>query len=279
MSYVNIARPSAPLRGFGSAGLGALPRPVQRLRVKNMLPRGRGFRGLGYSISATPPYFTPDPETVVTISPTNGMSPFPVVSTESYLQKNLVGMLQSTDVNLQQFPDAPGATIARYTLAQWIADFTQQAQQRCSMYPGSCGSSTPEQLGQKYGTLGYQVMQMKPTQPGASSPPPPTPTPQVTQPQPAQPQQLSNGPAVGIPVASSPANSPAGSTAPASSPAGQLPRNDAGNAAAIVAFNAPAFLTNPVSIFGFDVPMWILLAGAGVGVYALASSDGGGRRR
>jgi len=261
MAYVNITRPSGGLNG---RGLGAIPRPVQRLRVKNMLPRGRG---MGYAISAAAPYFTPDPPTFVTVTPTTGALPFQVVSTESYLQQNLVGQMQNS------------AQYNGWTLAQWIAAITADAQQRCSFYPGSCGSSTPEQLGQKYGTLAYQIMQLKASQQPASSPAPvpvtpsgsfgPNPTPG------AIPPQVSSGPAIGVSVPTSPA-SPAGSPGQASIP--------------LVPFTTPAqtsaptgvdfsFLTNPISLFGYGVPLWMLLAAGGAGIYALASSGGGGRHR
>jgi hypothetical protein len=267
MSYVNIANPSAPLRGI--AGLGALPRPVERLRVRNMLPRRRGIAGLGYAISATPPYFTPDPDQYVTITPTNGSPAFQADSTESYLQKNLVGQMQ----NSGQYNG--------WTLAQWIAAITADAVQRCGFYPGSCGSSTPEQLGQKYGTLAYQIMQMKATQQQASTPVPPPvpPMPVIAPPPPRQPvqvttpptpQPLNNGPAVGIPFVplSTPppvqVNTLPGAT-PAPAPAAAASGVDL------------SFLTNPISLFGFNVPMWMLLAGAGIGVYALSSSSSGTR--
>ncbi len=339
MAYVNINTPSRPLR---PAGLGALPRPVQRMRIKNLLPRGMG--GLGYTIAAAPPYFTPDPEAYVTIAPTNGMAPFTVVSTESYLQKNLAGQMQNS------------AQYNGWSLAQWIAAITADAVQRCSFYPGSCGNSTPEQLGQKYGTIAYQIMQLKGSQ-APSSPPTQTGagpggggglvspvgsvsivddqtrsgsqmrvgdtfTLQITRAQPNAPVTVSvngsvtqqgttdasgnftlrgtvpNSPGTQmqqwsvastpttpaqisftiVAAPSSPANSPAGSTGPGAS----IP---------LVPFTTPAqsgapgagfdfsFLTNPVSLFGFGVPLWILLAAGGAGVYALSGSGGGGGRR
>ena len=104
---------------------------------------------LGYSLSPTPPYFTPDPQTFVTITPTNGAAPFTVESTESYLQSNLVGQMQNS------------GQYVGWSLQQWVSALTADAQQRCSMYPGSCGTSSPSALGAKYGALAYQIMQQK----------------------------------------------------------------------------------------------------------------------
>lgn len=133
---------------------------------------------LGYSFSPTPPYFTPDPQVWITITPTNGAVPFQTLSTESYLQSNLVGQMQNS------------GQYVGWTQAQWIAALTTDAQQRCAFFPGSCGNSTPEALGAKYGALAYQIMQQKQSQTIYAPPPDntlnnvaPTPSqPPVTQP-------------------------------------------------------------------------------------------------
>jgi len=114
---------------------------------------------LGYAVSATPPYFTPDTQQFVMVPATpGGMSSYEVETTESYLQSNLVGQMQTH----QQY--------AGWTQAQWIAAITADAVQRCAAYPASCQGTTPQALGQKYGTLAYQIMQMI----GGNTAPPPS---------------------------------------------------------------------------------------------------------
>lgn len=146
---------------------------------------------LGYATSATPPFFTPDPQQFVTVPATQGgMDSFTVETTESYLQSNLVGQMQYS------------GQYAGWTQAQWIAALTADAIQRCNAYPASCAGTSPAALGQKYGTLAYQIMQLK----GANTPPPPidntlnnvAPTPVVVTPQP--PIVMINPPTQTVPV-------------------------------------------------------------------------------
>lgn len=175
---------------------------------------------LGYSFSPTPPYFTPDPQVWITITPTNGAVPFQTLSTESYLQSNLVGQMQNS------------GQYVGWTQAQWIAALMTDAQQRCAFFPGSCGNSTPEALGAKYGALAYQIMQQKQSQTIYAPPPDntlnnvaPTPTPiPVTNPTPVlvppsstpviTPTQIANGnpgtpnPTVTLPNGSAPQTLP-----------------------------------------------------------------------
>lgn len=157
---------------------------------------------IGYTISPTQPYFTPDTQQFVMVYPTNGMAPYEVETTESYLQSNLVGQMQNS------------GQYVGWTQAQWIAAFTADAVQRCASYPESCAGTTPQELGQKYGTLAYQIMQQKLSN-TVYAPPPPSntldnvaPTPVTVTPAPSTnvltpptqtvpPSQLSNGTATG----------------------------------------------------------------------------------
>lgn len=105
---------------------------------------------IGYTISPTQPYFTPDPQRFAIVPATQGgMASYEVETTESYLQSNLVGQMQNS------------GQYVGWTQAQWIAALTADAVQRCAAYPASCAGTTPQALGQKYGALAYQIMQQK----------------------------------------------------------------------------------------------------------------------
>jgi hypothetical protein len=115
---------------------------------------------IGYSVSPTQPYFTPDPQQFVTVNPANGMAPFVTETTESYLQSNLVGQMQNS------------GQYVGWSQADWINALTADAVQRCASYPASCAGTSPQALGQKYGALAYQIMQQKLSQTIYAPPPP-----------------------------------------------------------------------------------------------------------
>ena len=91
--------------------------------------------------------YTPIPQQEVMVYPTNGMSPYAVVTTDSYLSMNLHGQMQNA------------APYIGWTLDQWIQAITADAQQRCAAYPESCAGTTPAALGAKWGAISFQLMQ------------------------------------------------------------------------------------------------------------------------
>ena len=117
-----------------------------------------------YSISSTPPYFTPAPDQYTTITPTGGMIPFQADSMDSYLQKfigqsvsDMYGFINGT----QSWANGGSAAITD--------NFISMVQQRITAYPSMGQGIDPQAMGTQYGNLfmqvlsGVQVSQFGPT--------------------------------------------------------------------------------------------------------------------
>jgi hypothetical protein len=106
-----------------------------------------------YSISSTPPYFTPAPDQYTTITPTGGMTPFQADSMDSYMQKfigqsvsDMYGFISGTQ------GWANGGTAA-------ITDnFVSLVQQRITAYPSMGQGIDPQAMGTQYANLFMKVL-------------------------------------------------------------------------------------------------------------------------
>ncbi len=118
----------------------------------------------GYSISSTPPYFTPAPDQYTTVTPTSGMIPFQADSMDSYLQKfigqsvsDMYGFVSGT----QGWANGGAAAITD--------NFISMVQQRITAYPSMGQGIDPVAMGTQYANLfmnvlsGVQVSQLGPT--------------------------------------------------------------------------------------------------------------------
>lgn len=107
----------------------------------------------GYSISSTPPYFTPAPDQYTTVTPTSGMIPFQADSIESYLQKfigqsvsDMYGFISGT----QGWANGGAAAITD--------NFISMVQQRITAYPSMGQGIDPQALGTQYANLFMKVL-------------------------------------------------------------------------------------------------------------------------
>ncbi len=118
----------------------------------------------GYSISSTPPYFTPAPDQYTTVTPTGGMTPFQADSMDSYMQKfigqsvsDMYGFINGT----QGWANGGSAAITD--------NFISMVQQRITAYPSMGQGIDPQAMGTQYANVfmnvlsGVQVSQLGPT--------------------------------------------------------------------------------------------------------------------
>lgn len=106
-----------------------------------------------YTISSTPPYFTPGPDESVTVTPTNGMDPFPAVSMNSYLQKfigqsvnNMYGFIDGT----QSWANGGASAITN--------SFVSMVQQRLAVFPSMGEGIDPVAMGTQYANALMNVL-------------------------------------------------------------------------------------------------------------------------
>ena len=117
-----------------------------------------------YSISSTPPYFTPAPDQYTTVAPTGGMTPFQADSMDSYMQKfigqsvsDMYGFISGT----QGWANGGSTAITD--------NFISMVQQRITAYPSMGQGIDPQAMGKQYANLfmqvlsGVQVSQLGPT--------------------------------------------------------------------------------------------------------------------
>lgn len=107
----------------------------------------------GYTISSTAPYFTPAPDQYVTVTPTNGMSPFQADSMDSYMQKfigqsvsDMYGFISGT----QSWANG-GAT-------EVTNNFISMVQQRLAVYPSMGQGIDPVAMGTQYANAFMRVL-------------------------------------------------------------------------------------------------------------------------
>lgn len=107
----------------------------------------------GYSISSTPPYFTPAPDQYTTVTPTGGMIPFQADSMDSYLQKfigqsvsDMYGFVSGT----QGWANGGAAAITD--------NFISMVQQRITAYPSMGQGIDPVAMGTQYANLFMNVL-------------------------------------------------------------------------------------------------------------------------
>src|SRR5579871_3469300 len=107
----------------------------------------------GYSISSTPPYFTPAPDQYTTVTPTGGMIPFQADSMDSYMQKfigqsvsDMYGFINGT----QGWANGGAAAITN--------NFISMVQQRITAYPSMGQGIDPQAMGTQYANLFMKVL-------------------------------------------------------------------------------------------------------------------------
>jgi hypothetical protein len=107
----------------------------------------------GYTISSTAPYFTPAPDQYVTVTPTNGMSPFQADSMDSYLQKfigqsvsDMYGFINGT----QNWANGGASAITE--------NFVSMVQQRLAVYPSMGEGIDPVAMGTQYANAFMNVL-------------------------------------------------------------------------------------------------------------------------
>jgi len=106
-----------------------------------------------YTISSTPPYFTPAPDQYVTVTPTNGMSPFQADSMDSYMQKfigqsvsDMYGFINGT----QSWANGGATAITN--------NFVSMVQQRITAYPSMGEGIDPVAMGTQYANAFMNVL-------------------------------------------------------------------------------------------------------------------------
>lgn len=107
----------------------------------------------GYTISSTAPYFTPAPDQYVTVTPSNGMSPFQADSMDSYLQKfigqsvsDMYGFINGT----QGWANGGAKAITD--------NFVSMVQQRLAVYPSMGEGIDPVAMGTQYANAFMNVL-------------------------------------------------------------------------------------------------------------------------
>lgn len=106
-----------------------------------------------YSISSTPPYFTPAPDQYTTVTPTGGMNSFQADSMDSYMQKfisqsvsDMYGFINGT----QSWANGGAAAITN--------NFVSMVQQRLTAYPSLGQGIDPVAMGTQYANLFMKVL-------------------------------------------------------------------------------------------------------------------------
>ena len=153
LGAASTTAPSAPTPSVAdpviSAGASAATSPAAPAVNTSDVPQGTP----GYSISSTPPYFTPAPDQYTTVTPTGGMTPFEADSMDSYMQKfigqsvsDMYGFINGT----QGWANGGSAAITD--------NFISMVQQRITAYPSMGQGIDPQAMGTQYANLFMKVL-------------------------------------------------------------------------------------------------------------------------